>query len=154
MWISAKPKDSRPFEWLHTDALERNAIPLEAAALVGSAELYTRAPRGSGSVKAMGSGTSLFSVSPSGLSKSPKSSSPVCSQILLPAGAAEEVEGEVGATLPFEPDVHVGPGAVVALARRALTAAWIKAVTDLPFEKKSSDSGLSAAASLEEACSS
>jgi len=57
--------------------LQQSAIPLEAAALVGSAELYTRAPRGSGSVKAMGSGTSLFSVSPSGLSKSPKSSSPV-----------------------------------------------------------------------------
>ncbi len=49
----------------------------------------------------------------------------VCSQILFPAGAAEEVEGEVGATLPFEPDVHVGPGAVITLPRSALTAAWV-----------------------------
>lgn len=52
-------------------------IPWWATALDESAELYTRAPRGSGSVKAMGSGTGFFSVSPSGLSKTPKSSSPV-----------------------------------------------------------------------------
>lgn len=49
----------------------------------------------------------------------------VCSQILFPAGAAEEVEGEVGATLPFEPDIHVGPGAVVALTCSTLTATWV-----------------------------
>lgn len=46
----------------------------------------------------------------------------ICSQILFPAGGAEEVEGEVGATLPFEPDVHVRPGAVITLPRSTLTA--------------------------------
>lgn len=49
----------------------------------------------------------------------------VGSQILFPAGAAEEVEGEVGATLPFEPDIHVGPGAVVTLTCSTLTATWV-----------------------------
>lgn len=49
----------------------------------------------------------------------------VCSQVFFPAGAAEEVEGEVGATLPFEPDVHVGPGAVVTLTCSTLTATWV-----------------------------
>lgn len=49
----------------------------------------------------------------------------VCSQILFPAGAAEEVEGKVGATLPFEPDIHVGPSAVVTLTCSTLTATWV-----------------------------
>lgn len=49
----------------------------------------------------------------------------VGSQILFPAGAAQEVKGEVGATFPFEPDIHVGARAVVALACGALPAAWV-----------------------------
>lgn len=49
-------------------------------------------------------------------------------QVLFPAGAAQEVEGEVGAALPFEPDVHVGARAVVALARGALPAARVTAL--------------------------
>lgn len=49
----------------------------------------------------------------------------VCSQILFPTGAAEEVEGKVGATLPFEPDVHVGPGAVVTLPCSTLPTTWM-----------------------------
>lgn len=52
----------------------------------------------------------------------------VHSEILFPAGAAEEVEGEVGAALPFEPDVHVGAGAVVTLPRSTLPAAWVSAL--------------------------
>lgn len=52
----------------------------------------------------------------------------VCSQILFPAGAAEEVERKVGATFPFEPDIHVGPGAVVALSRRTLPTTWVTAL--------------------------
>lgn len=49
----------------------------------------------------------------------------VCSQIFFPAGTAEEVKGEVGATLSFEPDIHVGPSAVVTLTRSTLTATWV-----------------------------
>lgn len=49
----------------------------------------------------------------------------VCSKVLFPAGAAEEVEGEVGATFPFEPDIYVGPGAVVTLTCGTLTATWV-----------------------------
>lgn len=52
----------------------------------------------------------------------------VGSQVLFPAGAAQEVEGEIGAALPFEPDVHVGARAVVALARGALPAARVTAL--------------------------
>lgn len=51
----------------------------------------------------------------------------VGSQILFPAGAAEKVEGEVGAALPFEPDVHICPGAVVALPCSALPTPWVSA---------------------------
>lgn len=49
----------------------------------------------------------------------------VGSQILFPAGAAQQVEGEVGATFPFEPDVHVGARAVVAFACGALPTARV-----------------------------
>lgn len=44
----------------------------------------------------------------------------VCSKVLFPAGAAEEVEGKVGAAFPFKPDIHIGPRAVVTLACGAL----------------------------------
>ncbi|KAG7241120.1 hypothetical protein INR49_025863 [Caranx melampygus] len=67
----------------------------------------------------------------------------VCSQILFPAGGAEEVEGKVGATLPFEPDIHIGPGAVIALTCHS----------DLPCGTMSSELGLSVSVVLEEAAS-
>ena len=51
----------------------------------------------------------------------------VCRKVLFPAGAAEEVEGEVGATFTFEPDIYVGPGTVVAFTCCTLTAAWMTA---------------------------
>lgn len=49
----------------------------------------------------------------------------VRSQVLLPAGAAQQVEGKVGAALAFEPHVHVGACAVVALPCSALPATWV-----------------------------
>lgn len=52
----------------------------------------------------------------------------VCRQILFPAGAAEEVEGKIGATLPFKPDIHIGPGAVITLTCGTLTATWVTAL--------------------------
>lgn len=52
----------------------------------------------------------------------------ICSQVLFPAGAAEEVEGEVGATFPFEPNIHVGPSAVIALTCSTLPTAWVSSL--------------------------
>ena len=49
----------------------------------------------------------------------------ICSQILFPAGAAKEVEGEVGATLPFEPDIHIGPGTVITFSCSTLPTTWM-----------------------------
>lgn len=49
----------------------------------------------------------------------------VCSKVLFPAGAAEEVEGEVGSTFTFEPHIYVGPVAVITLTCSTLTATWV-----------------------------
>lgn len=49
----------------------------------------------------------------------------ISSQVLFPAGAAEEVEWEVGATLSFEPDINISSGAVVAFASSTLPTTWV-----------------------------
>lgn len=49
----------------------------------------------------------------------------VCSKVLFPARIAEEVEGKVGATFTFEPDIHIGPSAVITLTRSTLATAGV-----------------------------
>lgn len=49
----------------------------------------------------------------------------VCSEVLFPACIAEEVEREVGATFTFEPDIHIGPSAVITLTCSALATARV-----------------------------
>lgn len=49
----------------------------------------------------------------------------VCSEVLFSACVAEEVEREVGATFTFEPDIHIGPGAVITLACSTLATARV-----------------------------
>lgn len=49
----------------------------------------------------------------------------VCSKVLFPARIAEEVERKVGAAFTFEPDIHIGPSAVITLTRSTLATAWV-----------------------------
>lgn len=48
-----------------------------------------------------------------------------CSNVLLSAYIAEEVEREVGATFTFEPDIHIGPSAVITLTGSTLATARV-----------------------------
>lgn len=48
-----------------------------------------------------------------------------CSNVLLSACIAEEVEGEIGAAFTFEPDIHIGPSAVITLTCSTLATARV-----------------------------
>lgn len=48
-----------------------------------------------------------------------------CSKVLFSACIAEEVEWEVGATFTFEPDIHIGPSAVIPLPGSTLATARV-----------------------------
>lgn len=48
-----------------------------------------------------------------------------CSKVLFSACVAEEVEREVGATFTFEPDIHIGPSAVITLTCSTLATARV-----------------------------